>query len=343
MNHVGFALLIGLLSAALSPAYALKFTPIEDDGYGHRVLLIHDCHLVRENKNCTGALNSFDADDLQRMRAAWKGNFDEVWLLSGGGNLNAGIQIANELRSQKATVRVPSFTRLARAGIHVIDLVNPFNCVSACTVAFMGGQFRLIDPEATYEVHASSSVSWNWNTQAEFEDIRKIVNAYNDLITKEGGLRAASEVLTMKHRELARSMFLVFQETLWLTIQDESTPAGRQRRLNEQRQRDQALTDFLREGLNRPYAYDPSQLARDEAILALEGPAALQDILMRIERSSMDQSIAGIRRFAPRLGRRADAALAMLAAMYDTSSIKETNKVPRETLLKMGYITEFTQ
>jgi hypothetical protein len=33
----------------------------------------------------------------------------------------------------------------------------------------------------------------------------------------------------------------------------------------------------------------------------------------------------------------------MLAAMYDTSSILETNTVPKETLTKMGYLTEFVK
>jgi hypothetical protein len=57
----------------------------------------------------------------------------------------------------------------------------------------------------------------------------------------------------------------------------------------------------------------------------------------------MDRAIREIRAMTPRLGRRADAALAMLASMFDTSSILETNSMPRETLVKMGYITEFVK
>jgi hypothetical protein len=66
-------------------------------------------------------------------------------------------------------------------------------------------------------------------------------------------------------------------------------------------------------------------------------------MLMRAERDSMSGAIDELRGLAAGLGRRADAALAMLAAMFDTSSILETNNVPKETLTRMGYLTEFVR
>jgi hypothetical protein len=326
MKFVGLALLSAFLSA--TPAYALKFLVIPDDGFGQRVLLIHDCTALAENKDCTDTNSHFAQDDEKRLRAAWTGQFQEVWLLSAGGNLDAGIAIGNELRARGATVRVPGGPRLLRAGYHI---TRDRHCISACTVAFMGGQFRFIDPDATYEVHSASSVSWS--------DITKELFAYIDEIEgdiRSRGLRAVATDRTSGDRQLAKNMFVLFQETLWLPIQNQITAADR-------RQRDQTLNDWVRDGLSQGYRYDAAQLERDQKILDLEGLSALQDILMRIERTSMDKAIADIRSAVPKLGKRADAALAMLAAMYDTSSIKETNRVPRETLVKMGYITEFTK
>jgi len=324
-------LVLAVLTAVPIDALALKFRIIENDGFGHRVLLVHDCDAIKDNPSCSAEETMFSAGDDGRFVNAWRGQIDEVWLLSGGGNLDAGIKIAAQLRARGATVRVPGAARLLRAGLHM-DPDLGSNCVSACTVTFMGGQFRLIDPDATYEVHSASSVLWG---NPKDPSTTKTIEAFRGLI-KEDGLRAAANALTKWHRETARDLFLIFQESLWLPIQDGRTQS-------ERRQRDQVLSDFVSAGVGRSYSYDAAQLAQDQQVYDLEGTAALQDILMRIERDSMDQVIAEIRARLPRLGRRADAALAILAAMYDTSSIKETNVVPRETLLKMGYVTEFVK
>ena len=331
-----FSLLLGLLTSALTPAYALDFKIIPDDGFGQRVLFVFDCYMVAEGKGCTTVTNHFSEDDEKRLQTAWTGQIQEVWLISGGGDLDTGIAMAQVFRSRGATVRVPSNARLLRAGYH---LLFDRNCISACTVAFMGGQFRFIDPDATYEVHAGSSVSWN---DLDDKDLLQYIRGImTDTRTK--GLRAVASNRTRKDRQYARDIFTVFQESLWLPVQDESTAAGRLKRQNDQRQRDGTLASWVRDGLDRGYTYDAAQLTRDQKLLELEGDAALQDILMRIERDSMDQAIRDLRSMLPLLGPRADAALAMLTAMYDTSSIKETNRIPRETLLKMGYVTELVR
>jgi len=319
----------GALLLVPQTAHALKFRIIENDGFGARVLLVHDCEALVENTDCTDASNHFSAGDERRFRENWIGRIDEVWLLSGGGFLDAGISIAGDLRSRGATVRVPNAARLLRAGFH---LQRNYHCVSACTVTFMGGLFRFIDPDATYEVHAASSVSWgNLESEQVLGDITRTLK-----ILKERGLRAIANDRTDQDRDYLYKMFVVFQEAVWHPLSDDQKPA-------ERRRRDQALSQWVREGLTRGYAYADAQLARDQNVLALEGVAALQDILMRIERDSMRQAVEEIRSMLPALGRRGDAALAMVAAMFDTSSIKETNLVPRETLVKMGYITEIAK
>ena len=64
--------------------------------------------------------------------------FDEIWLYSGGGNLDEGIAIGELFQRLQVTVRVP----------------DKAYCVSACTIAFLGGFFRFIDEGASYEVHS---------------------------------------------------------------------------------------------------------------------------------------------------------------------------------------------
>ncbi|MEM9841520.1 MAG: hypothetical protein AAF767_02685 [Pseudomonadota bacterium] len=69
--------------------------------------------------------------------------YDEVWMCSNGGRVSQGMAIGRKLASERATVRVPS----------------GFSCVSSCTIAFLGGFVRIIEPDAQYIVHASSSFS----------------------------------------------------------------------------------------------------------------------------------------------------------------------------------------
>ena len=319
-----------LLLLLAQHASSLSFRVIADDGYGRRVLLIYDCGTIQDNLECTDERSGFRRGDVERMRGHGF-RFEEVWLVSGGGNLVTGIELGKELHRNAMTVRVPNKSRLLKAG--VTPNGAPY-CVSACTVAFMGGRFRLIDllpgDEATYQVHAGSSVSWR-NPKESQKVILQIF-----AIHKEGGLQAVATALTSGDAEIARDLFTLFHDSLWLPVSNDRTPM-------ERRQRDSVLSNWVRENAFRGYRYPQAELSRDEALLALEGEAALQDILMRIERRSYTQAVADLRSMTSRLGRRADAAIAILEAMYDTSSILETNNLPKETMLKMGYVTEFVR
>ncbi|MEO8075740.1 MAG: hypothetical protein ABI818_05375 [Acidobacteriota bacterium] len=323
-------------------AFALNYKVIPKDADGKRVLLAYNCGYLVDDPDCPAQReafrNGFAAGELGRLRQQWsKGPFAEVWLLSGGGLLDAGIELANELRDRSQTVRVPNAARLRGAGLTprrtAGGLVMTI-CASSCTVAFMGGQFRFIDlepgDEAMYAVHAASAVAWH---DLDAPGLRDAIAIRAALARSDmPGLVAA---ISAENRATAGRLFTVFQETLWLVVKNRGPNDP------ERRARDRALTQLEWESRSRPPVYPIEQRTRDMALLDLEGDAALQDILMRVERASMQQALAGLRGVLPSLGRRADGALDMVAAMYDTSSILETNQIPKETLLKMGYLTEF--
>jgi hypothetical protein len=309
------ALLLSL--AAAQPANALLFEPREVDGIGW-VLEARDCGIFEHDdaRGCDGWERRFnraglypdrhgierryhgDPEELRRRLSQRR--FAEVWLVSGGGNLFAGIEMGRILRQHQMTVRVP-------AGMH---------CASACTVAFMGGFFRFLSPGATYEVHAASVVGDGVD--------REIV-----ALAERGEFQEIARSERIAARYIARALLTHFQNTLTLPLN---------------RQQPEDNTAFRRwAGQNippRPF-YTEEHLQQDRRRVQAEGPAAVQDIIMRIERDAMQAAIADLRDLVRhnRLGPRADAALRMVEAMYDVS-IRETAVLTRETMLRMGYITE---
>ena len=88
-----------------------------------------------------------DGDAYSRVGSKIRqtGSYSEVWLCSPGGNVEAGKKIGRGFTSAKSTVRVP----------------NGFRCVSACTIAHLGGYIRIIDKGANFVVHAMSAYLGN--------------------------------------------------------------------------------------------------------------------------------------------------------------------------------------
>lgn len=335
-STLALACVVGMMAGS-GDAYALAYKEIPKDADGRRVLLAYDCGFIADDPPCAAPhpafLDHFDVGEELRLRTELaKGPFAEVWLLSGGGVLDAGIAVAQELYRRALTVRVPNAARLRGAGLQpaISGGQRLTICVSSCTVAFMGGQFRFIDlepgDEATYEVHAGSFVAWgNLEDDGVLKAIKEIAAEANK------DLPGVAAYIATRNRTTARRLFALFQDTVWLMVK-KRTPNDPERRMRD---------EILRQPRAMAYQYPAAQQARDAAIREIEGLAALQDILMRIERESMMAAIDELRQMLPSLGRRADVAVAMVAAMYGTSSILETNRMPRETLLKMGYITEF--
>lgn len=85
----------------------------------------------------------FRAPDGARFRAILKACLDKhraitrIDFTSGGGDVEAAFEIAQAIAEYRFHTHVPAGSR----------------CVSACTLAFLGGMRRTIDPQGTYEVH----------------------------------------------------------------------------------------------------------------------------------------------------------------------------------------------
>ena len=88
----------------------------------------------------TGAIRDGES---QRLSAALNraGAVDEVWLVSPGGASDEGVKMGREIRARGLTTRIPAGQM----------------CASACSVAFLGGLFRYVDPGAAYGIHMFST------------------------------------------------------------------------------------------------------------------------------------------------------------------------------------------
>jgi hypothetical protein len=308
------------------PASALMFK--EEQVGKSLVLWVYDCGLREEPRTCLPEQTSFKGEGdysaanepdrpypgdaamlrrlLERKRAA--GGYAEIRLWSGGGNLMEGVELGRVLRQYQATVHV----------------VRGTSCVSACTVAFMGGLFRFVDPGGSYEVHAYSRWLSGFSGQsAQRTRDRLLIDTAGELArvvhAEQNGVKGGQ----MGAREWASILVPYFQEGL--------LPLGRTPG-NDAR---------LKRWLATPAAplYEGSaQLQMDADRIMREGETAAHEVLMRIERDAMAAAIAELRKILPELGPRAEPALNMLESMF-SSRIVLTAELSQETMLKMGYIT----
>ncbi len=293
-------LVVGLL-AATQPVCGLLIQAV--DVQGQAVLLIHDCRdddAKRLGRGCAENEQHFSQGDAEMVkRALQKRSYKEVWLFSNGGSLDEGIGIANLFHQFQVTVRVP-------AGA---------DCISSCTVAFMGGLFRFVDKGATYQVHSASDF-----LNGVPDDMSKRLRA-----DTEGELERFAADEQKDARELAKELFQVFQQGLLHPGMDPANSA----RLNRWLKVEAPALTYI----------DSPALSADVKGIRSEGDAAAQQILERIERDSMNSAIGELRAIVSELGPRANPALNMLSAMY-SSRISDTNNVSPETLLGMGYVTK---
>lgn len=234
--------------------------------------------------------------------------YEEVWLFSGGGNLNEGIETAKVLRRHHMAVRVPKGAQ----------------CISSCTVIFMGGYLRYVD--GTYRVHSGSAVM-EGTTGGDESLIGLLIEEAQK--NPDEAFKEYAELQQTSQRSLARQLERLFQNTLLIPF-------------NTYLPDDRTSFDAWAKSNPPHLAYldrDNPQRAADIQRYKTEGTACLQDIAMRIERDAMAQAIADMQAIQANLGKRASPAIDMVSAMYMTS-IKETSALSHETMLKMGYITE---
>lgn len=131
-----------------------------------------------------------EADTPRRLREALKGVKDpwvSVVLDSPGGHLMAGIEIGRILRGQKATVTVGTKAEpyKPKAGM----------CLSACSLAFLGGTYRYMAPGSVYGVHRASNTAGPRSTDL---DAGQIVAAAIGAYIREMDVEPALLDLTVK-------------------------------------------------------------------------------------------------------------------------------------------------
>ena len=253
-----------------------------------------------------------DAETLRRRLESRRasGGYVEIRLWSGGGDLDEGVKLGRVLRTFQATVRV----------------VGGTSCVSACTVALLGGLFRFIDPDATYEVHSYSRWSRGFVSRAG-QALRSRLLAEDP----EGELRRIAYAEQRGDQKAGQRGAREWAFVLLSYLQDNLLPLGRSAGTRDR------LQAWLRLDPPNPYL-NSDQIRLDADRIRREGELAAQQILMRIERDAMERSLDELRPLLPELGPRAEPALRMIEAMFSTR-ITDTATLSQETLLKMGYVT----
>jgi hypothetical protein len=308
-----------IVLACAARAEALKFEPVAPSQLPANVkaaLWVRDCGGQGfKDAKCTEPETMFSTGDSARLtRELMSRSYDEVWLASGGGNLDEGVGVGEVLRRFQMTVRVPP----------------GYRCVSSCTVAFLGGVFRYLDQGASYEVHAASRFL---EADADGRNMKELVADPEPNLREWASLLLYGADLQNGRfkgaRESAQVLFLHFQKALHpLGVlppgQDEATRAR--------------FRSMLRTAPPLSYVQG-RRLADDTARIRREGVPAAQEILMRIERDSMQEAMDQIRADLPSLGGRAEPALKMLETMY-SSRITGTAVLSRQTLVQMGYVTQ---
>lgn len=305
------ASLVFLLASA-GGAQALVFDIVDPAlTGGRRVRWIRDCGNLK-GERCTEPQTRFAAGDSGRLALVLREG-EEVWLDSGGGDLNEGILIGDLLRRSQATTRVPGGA----------------SCVSACTVAFLGGIFRYVDPGGRYEVHAASKflreeLEGDRLTQVVADPRGELADwavRLQDGYTVEGYAVQGLRQMTMRlFRHFQRALLPVGEFPLGAPTPDD------------------ALDRWYR--ARPPVTYrDTAQHQADVDKVTREGGPAAQEILMRMERDTVAAAVMSLRSIQERLGLRAGPALDILETMY-SSRITLTARLNYETLLRMGFITK---
>jgi hypothetical protein len=321
---------------ALSLPNALLFEAIRDRD-GRAVLFIRDCgwgNLPQDvtslgvsrceewqesfsgpgwYKRQSGDRYQYEGDAALLRRILQQRRFEEAWLFSGGGDLHSGVAIGQLLRAARLTVRVPSVERV-QAAMPWPSPDTHVRCVSSCTVAFMGGFFRFLDAGSTYEVHSASRV------------LSEVDSARKNLMLR-GEMRRVASLACGSARYWAPKLFYYFQNTLLLPTRN--PPVAENESEYEQ---------YSARG-TAGVEYTATDESADLNRIRLEGVQALQDIYMRLERDCMKAIIADLRRQPAASRPRAGPALNMVETMY-TVSIKETQSLSRETMLRMGFLTQ---
>lgn len=296
------ALIVVMLLLAHTSSSALKFAENADDLY------LYDCGSIGDNeKDCRPFEKSFfgpvqrsqelpfgyagDAVELEARLARKK--FRKIFLISGGGDLSEGVKIGRIFRRYGTYLVVPE-----RA-----------SCVSACTVAFLGGMLREVEAGAKYKVHAYSSLV---NISPDL--LKQVLGSEGDLVLAE-----FAKLQSNRGKRWAIDLMKYSQEML--NGQPNTVAYDRFERTD---------STFYQE------FRDSGRLKMLHRRIQLEGIASVQDILMSIEREAFEKNIDLLKKQIDHLGTRAMNAADVLDLMF-SCRIQTTCELDQITLRERGY------
>ena len=302
--------------------------------------------------------------------AVERGNYDEIWLCSGGGSVAEGYKLGRAFARRGSKLRVP-------AG---------FLCASSCTIAMMGGYLRTIDEGADFVVHSSSAASRIEPDRvfffecgdpaqapeiASWSDCAGMVAAIREMDWKECSdprqLGNGDECMYVFDGPDSRPRHVLFTARLMMLMPPFPNFVGGftnswsrqkiggtvemvqyyQAMLNDGRQSAVASAAYNRAVRSNAwphvYASETGQrsIKRDvakllEAETAIAGLVVWQDILTEIEVDQQRAIISLLRNHESELGRGAKHALNMLEAMI-TCRIQSSCYLDRNTAAQLGY------
>jgi hypothetical protein len=224
-----------------------------------------------------------------------------------------------------------------------VEVPAGYQCISACTIAFMGGMLRYIDDQGKFRVHSASGFEGGVNKRM----------AAQLQANPDSALIKIAQIEQISQRYLALRLYTLFYDTLDLP-KNPNPPAENDAEFCKwaggvyesdtfQDGRTDSGCDAEGQSLVSPhFVYtDPknTERAADVARIRHEGPAAYQDILMRIERECMAMALKDIESTIHQPDKRTEGAREMLRAMYMTS-IMDTSYMTPLQLVTMGYVNK---
>lgn len=288
-----------LLWAVAFPANALIFREFKaQDGSKDVILVARDCEPAHEQcQEPEEHISQGDAETLESILQLR--NYKRVMLNSGGGDLAEGVKIGEVLRLHSQYVVVP----------------DGFSCVSACTISFLGGMLREVEPHGKYEMHAYSLL-----TEISAADLGGFVGPEAEFYLDKFAQRQQIDGM-----QEAKNLFMYVQRML-LGKPDEL-----------------AVIETLN-ALPSPYQQyrNSAQRTTDLKHIQSVGVSAAQEVLMRIERDNFEAYLKALSDNSGRLGKKAEFAAKILSLMF-SSRIQGTFLLDQKTLFESGIVNVKTR
>lgn len=170
------------------------------DDAGHRVLLAKGAIGTDEHRKLESAI-------------AKAGRIDEIWFYSPGGSSAAGMEMGRVIKRRGLATRVP------RGAV----------CFSACSMAFLGGVLRSVDPGGFYGVHMWTA--WKKNQVSKLlgaitERLENKSYPYDALVAEVTELIQSIERDNAQYARKRADYLLEMSVSLRLMIPNTNTPSA---------------------------------------------------------------------------------------------------------------------